>query len=95
MSIEVKHASNGEETIRLIDSGLIPHIIIMDLQLPETNIDEIIRFIKKKYPDIYIIALSEMSTSEDVKNAINCGFNDFLAKPIRNETFTFKINKYL
>jgi len=57
----VGEASNGFEAVRL-SSELQPHIILMDLMMPEMDGLEAIRIISRRDPSIRIIALTGLDS---------------------------------
>ncbi|MCO4795487.1 MAG: MASE1 domain-containing protein [Bacteriovoracaceae bacterium] len=65
-----------------------PDIILTDIKMPEMNGFELLKVLRKnqKLQNIPIIALSANAMSEDIKDAKNAGFDDYVTKP-----FSFKV----
>jgi CheY-like chemotaxis protein len=64
-----------------------PDLIILDISLPEMDGTEVLRRLRDEpgFRDIPVIALSAHGRSEDRKQFLEAGFNDYVAKPILDE----------
>ncbi len=88
-------ANNGEDALGLV--GLVkPDIILADIKMPVMNGIELIRKVKKDYPNIYFIVLSGYDDFEYTKEAIKLGITNYIKKPIDenelNETLCLIVN---
>jgi len=54
-----------------------------------------LQLIKEFRPDLPIVAQTAYSTREEKGQAISAGCDDFISKPISEETLNGIINKYL
>lgn len=72
-------AKDGEEAWRLYQEAH-PEIVITDLKMPRLDGIELIRRIKKENPNTQVIALSNHSDFELVKEAMKAGAFDYLLK---------------
>jgi DNA-binding NtrC family response regulator len=68
-------------------------IIISDLFLPDIDGFEIIKKVKKIYPEIPIIMITAFGSVERAVQAIKLGAYDFIPKPFEPEHLIFKIRK--
>ena len=93
--INILTANNAHEAIELIESGKPIDIILMDVKLPGINGLEATTIIKKKRPDIKIIAQTAYATTNDYQTAIEAGCDDYISKPIKKELLISKINEQL
>ena len=75
----VGEASDGKEALRLIDEHR-PHIVLMDIAMPELNGLEATRRVAKTCPDVSVIILSIYSDEEHVYQALRAGASGFLMK---------------
>jgi len=83
-------AENGNDLIKQINlSRDLPEIILMDLKMPDLNGVETTKIVKKKYPEIKIIALTSYYTKPFIINMIQQGAVAYLAK---NATPTEVVN---
>ncbi len=93
--IEVISARNGKEAIDALENGLAPDIILMDLRMPVIDGYTATSIIKKKYPELKIIAQSAYVMPEDEDKARASGCDDFISKPISREAIFEKLTLYL
>lgn len=75
----IAEAENGRQAIDMT-KNLNPDVIIMDIGMPELNGIEATRILKKKYPDIKIIALSMHSDKHYIKGMLEVGASGYLLK---------------
>jgi|GEM_PF-1219086 len=91
----VGEADNGEAALSLV-SLVKPDIILVDIKMPIMNGIELIRNVKKEYPNIYFIILSGYDDFEYTKEAIKLGITNYIKKPIDenelNETLGLIVN---
>lgn len=77
----IGEASNGKEAIAKVDE-ISPDLVLMDIKMPRMDGIEAIRFIKKKHPELNILALSMYEDAEYVLKAVNAGANGYMQKNI-------------
>jgi CheY-like chemotaxis protein len=70
----------GREALELIDRDE-PDVMILDLKMPEIDGMEVLRRVRKRYPNIQTIVLSGYGTDSARKEAARLGAVDFLDKP--------------
>ncbi|MEM6721572.1 MAG: transporter substrate-binding domain-containing protein [Bacteroidota bacterium] len=78
---EITWVKNGQEAIDFIEKSNFD-IVFMDIRMPVLNGYEATKQIKKKYPNIPVIAQSAYVHEEDINKAIEVGFDSYLTKPI-------------
>ena len=76
-------ASNGAEAIELFDD-ISPHIILMDVMMPDVDGYEACRAIRKKanFLELPIIMLTGLDDVQSVRTSLDAGATDFISKPI-------------
>lgn len=78
----ILHAANGKEG--LVEAATTnPSLIILDLGLPDSDGQEILRKLREWFFKP-IIVLSVRSSEEDIIKALDNGANDYLTKPFRS-----------
>ena len=79
---KVYSAENGEDGIRMA-KNLKPHLVILDLMLPEIDGLEVAKIMKKSdiLSHIPIIMLTAKSEESDVVVGLEVGADDYIAKP--------------
>jgi CheY-like chemotaxis protein len=77
--ILLDEAANGSEAMEKVESFL-PHLIFMDIKLPDQNGLVITRRVKAFHPEIHIIMLTSYDFPEYREAARASGANGFLSK---------------
>ncbi|MGE4288857.1 MAG: response regulator [Salinivirgaceae bacterium] len=75
----ISEAANGKEFLEIIEHEL-PHIVLMDINMPIMDGVEATQEAMKKYPDLKIIALSMFGEEDYYYRMINAGVKGFLLK---------------
>ena len=80
----VKFAENGVECLELLNEGFMPHIILMDMQMPLMGGVETAENIRKnsKWDGIPIIAMTANAMNSDKKRCIDAGMQAHIVKPV-------------
>lgn len=80
MSISFE-AGNGKELLELCAEATIkPHIILLDLSMPEMNGLDALKILKEDYTAISVIILSSHEAENFILATIQAGANGYLAK---------------
>jgi YesN/AraC family two-component response regulator len=88
-------ASDGNEALKLVERNK-PNLIITDIIMPDRDGIEVICSVRKKNPDIKIIAISgggRISASDHLRAASQLGANAILAKPFTTDQLLNEIRK--
>ncbi len=80
---EVKGAYSGEEALVILKK-YAPNLIISDLKMPGISGIDLLKEVKKKYPEIDFIILTAYGTVENAVEAMKCGAIDYLIKPLKS-----------
>ncbi len=75
----VGQADDGKMAIELAEQ-LRPDVVVMDVAMPNMNGIEATRLIKKKLPDVKVVALSAYNNEEYVMGMIKAGVSGYLLK---------------
>jgi signal transduction histidine kinase/FixJ family two-component response regulator len=95
IGFEVQQARHGQEAIAICQSWL-PHLIWMDIWMPEMDGHAATRQIKASItPAPVVIALTGSAFEVDYSNVSDQGFNDFVRKPFRAEIIFEKMATHL
>jgi CheY-like chemotaxis protein len=79
----VVHAVNGRQAIDLCGPDCQYDLVLMDMQMPEVNGLEATREIKRKCPDLPVIATTANVYDEDEAAFKKAGCDAFLTKPLQ------------
>jgi len=93
MGVNLIHAKNGQIAIEKMDSSI--DIVLMDLKMPEVTGYEATKVIRKKYPNIPIIALTAFAYQDEIEKALESGCSGYLIKPFKKINFLELIDKWL
>ncbi|WP_288221695.1 response regulator [uncultured Clostridium sp.] len=75
----IGEAANGKEALEIIKDKE-PNIVITDLIMPEIDGIELSKIIRRKYPRIKVLVLSNISEFDYVKESFKYGIYDYLLK---------------
>ena len=81
-------AQNGEEALASLEKN-IPHIILLDLNMPKMNGIEFLKIVKsnEKFKLIPIIVLTTSKEQQDKIDSFNFGVSGFMVKPVDYKKF--------
>jgi DNA-binding NarL/FixJ family response regulator len=82
----IDEASNGREALEVIKRNK-PHLLIVDIRMPEMNGIEVVREINKNHKDIKTLMLSMHDSEEYVVQSIQAGADGYLLKGTSKEEF--------
>ena len=88
----VDEASNGLEALEVIKKSK-PHLLIVDIRMPEMNGIEVVAEINKLYKDVRTLVLSMHDSEEYVVKAIQAGADGYLLKGASKEEFLKALHK--
>ncbi len=77
-------ALNGQELLEVIKNES-PDIILLDIEMPVMNGDDVLKIISKKYPGIHVIILSAFIEEEGVSHYMASGASGVLPKECNHE----------
>ncbi|HZP12141.1 MAG TPA: PAS domain-containing protein [Nevskiaceae bacterium] len=81
-------ADNGREAVDALEQAQYD-VILMDVHMPVMDGHTATRLIRRKLPDLPIIAMTASATLQDRERCTEAGMNDHVSKPIDvNELFT-------
>jgi signal transduction histidine kinase len=89
---EVESVPNGREGMSRITKKDYD-IVVTDLNMPEMNGLEVLKYIKKKKPYIEVIVITGYATLENAIEAMKVGAYDYFAKPVDIEHVRIVISK--
>jgi DNA-binding NarL/FixJ family response regulator len=88
----VATADNGQKALDLLKVFEVD-VILMDVDMPVMNGMEATRLIKKSYPKVKIISLTQHSERGMVKQLMECGSDGYLLKNIAQDELAVAIRK--
>jgi PAS domain S-box-containing protein len=93
----IVQASNGEEALQLIEDGLKPSIVLLDVMMPKMTGYEVTQRLRERYPatDLPIVLLTAKTQVADLVTGLNVGANDYLTKPISRDELLARIRTHI
>jgi DNA-binding NtrC family response regulator len=74
-------ALGGQQALEMLEKDL-PDVMVLDLRMPDIDGMEVLRRVKKTYPDIEVIIMTGHGSDQDEEEARRLGAFDYLRKPI-------------
>ena len=90
----IGEAQNGREAVRCVEK-LEPDLLLMDLSMPRMSGMDAIREIKKRYPEIKIIALTVHKTEEYLLTTLKAGADGYVLKDATHEELVMAIKNVM
>jgi len=94
MGLQVTHAENGAGAVTLASNRPFD-LVVMDMQMPVMSGIDAVRQLRKGGYVQPIIALTANATSEDRRQCLEAGCNDFLTKPVTRENLYRVVAQFL
>lgn len=90
-------ATDGAEALALVEQGLQPDLILIDLMMPKMTGYKVIQILRQSFPAdcLPIILLSTRNQPEDIVFGLDVGANDYLVKPIAKDELLARIRTHL
>ena len=81
----IAKAKNGKELIQLLETGINPDLILLDLNMPVMDGKTTVRAVKSKYPAKKVLILSMKDDESTYIDLLKKGANGFLSKDVEPE----------
>jgi two-component system, sensor histidine kinase ChiS len=90
-------ATSGVEAMTLIEEGLIPDAILLDVMMPRMTGYEVTQKLRDKWQltELPILLLTAKNQVEDLVIGLEVGANDYLTKPISKDELLARIKTHL
>lgn len=79
VSILAEYGS-GKELLVHLENNMVPNIILLDIIMQEISGIELVRIIKKHFPDIKILMISSEISTDTILELLNIGIDGYLSK---------------
>ncbi len=92
----IEQANDGKQALELVEKHN-PHLILLDVMMPQISGYEVCRRLRQKYPrtELPILLLTARSQPADVVAGFEAGANDYLTKPFAKEELLARIHTHL
>ena len=94
---QIKVANSGARALKIIESGKIPDLILLDVMMPDMDGFEVCRRIKSNpaTAEVPIIFLTAMGQATDVTRGFSLGAADYVSKPVDPSILKARIETHL
>ncbi len=74
-------ALDGEQALQIVEEE-IPDVMVLDLKMPGIDGMEVLRRVRKAYPQVQVVILTGHGSEKDEAEARRLGAFDYLQKPV-------------
>ncbi|TAL31010.1 MAG: response regulator [Spirochaetes bacterium] len=94
---QVVTATSGPQALALLEEGLSPDLILLDVMLPFVSGYDVCKRIRQKYPphELPVLMLTAKSKAEDMVTGIEAGANDYLTKPVNRSELLARVRSLI
>ena len=90
---ELLTAGTAEKGISLFKK-YTPHIVFLDINLPDGNGHDVLKELREIIPDAYVIMLTGSRLIDDITRSYDQGANGYIIKPFSKERIVEAIAEY-
>ncbi len=89
-------ATDGDEAIELVESSP-PDLMLLDVMMPRVSGFQVCEKLKSQPStrDIIVIMVTALNEVGDYERAVECGTNDFIAKPVNKHELITRVRSLL
>jgi signal transduction histidine kinase/class 3 adenylate cyclase/ActR/RegA family two-component response regulator len=93
----VVEAGHGPEALELVNEGLKPHLVLLDVMMPKMTGYEVCRRLREKFPanEVPILLLTAKTQVASLVEGLDAGANDYLTKPVSKNELLARIKTHL
>lgn len=93
----VVEAGHGPEALELVNDGLKPHLVLLDVMMPKMTGYEVCRRLREKFPanEVPILLLTAKTQVASLVEGLDAGANDYLTKPVSKNELLARIKTHL
>lgn len=80
-------ANNGKDFIKQLQPRYLPHIELLDINMPEMDCNETALWLKRNYPGIKVLALSMYDNENSIIRMMKNGAKGYILKDVHHMEF--------
>ncbi len=88
-------ASNGQQVLQKLSAPPLPHLVLMDINMPVMDGFATTLWMKEHHPSVRVLALSMLNDEASVVKMIRCGARGFVLKDCEPEELDLAIGSVL
>jgi two-component system, NtrC family, response regulator AtoC len=93
-SWQLETAANGWEAMERVQSGVAPHMLLLDLARGDADSLQLLPWLRRLCPDLPVIVLCHPEDAGAKREATRLGARDVLVRPLSEGQLGFLIHKY-
>jgi len=94
-SWHLESAASGLEAMERVQSGVAPHLLLLDLPRGDAESLHILRWLRRIRPHLPVIGLSSADDASGAQEAIRLGAKEILPGPFSEQQIEFAIQRHL
>jgi len=93
----IVQAANGPEALSLVQDGLRPHLVLLDVMMPKMTGYEVCRKLRESFPanEVPVLLLTAKTQVSSLIEGLDAGANDYLTKPVSKNELLARIKTHL
>ena len=91
----VDSAADGRRALALLDAGLVPDLVLLDVMMPGMDGLEVLAAIRERAPRLPVVMVSVVGHARTIVDAMRAGASDYLSKPLDEPTLSALIQRVL
>ncbi len=84
-NLDADVAYDGEEALQALAEGKEPDVMVLDLRMPGIDGIEVLRKVRRDYPQMRVVILTGHGTQKDELEAKQLGAFEYMEKPVEIE----------
>ena len=88
----ILQAGSGNELLEKMQSGIVPDLILLDLNMPGMGGRETARMLQQNFPDVYVMMLTMYDTETTMLQLLEVGVRGFPKKDVDPRELKFALN---
>ncbi len=94
---QLAQATNGLDALKLLEDGLKPDLVLLDVMMPKMSGFEVCRRIRLLYPanELPIILLTAKNLESDLNEGFGAGASDYVTKPFSKNELLLRISAHI
>jgi DNA-binding response OmpR family regulator len=92
---DIVEAATGEEALRIAEQSPDLSLAVLDVMLPGISGFDVCRILREQNPRLGIIMLTAKSQEQDKVEGLDCGADDYIAKPFGTAELLARVNALL
>ena len=84
------------EGVRLIETGAVPAVALLDVMLPFVDGFELVRCLRAQagWADVPVVMLTAKTQESDIVRALDAGANDYILKPFQPAELLARLRRF-